>query len=663
MPSAGGRSRIAAAVGMSHRLPMTLPRSTRPAVLPGRSLSRLRCGLGALLLAGAGSALAAPTGVTTSAAAASGPIVAAAASGNAPALDIDAISRAARLVEVQQRMQQGIDLAERQQLDAAIIVFTQLTRDYPGLPEAYSNLAVLQARRGQIEAARTNFERALRTSPSHATAHDNLMQLQGPATQPAASTPQQLVLLRQITPPAWGNPVWSGIDAAPTEAGPATSTHSALMPDSTGTASGSLGAGELLSLILITIAAATLLALAAHNHASARTTESPKPRTEERRPWLNHGFTPPPAAPEARLIEIYRLIGARHQHEALAKAESLVNEMPNFQLAQLVYGDLLIAQDPPAFGFDARRVVAPSTGVGIAAGQLKQDAQKRLAALQLKPPSGTLPRAFLHLAPSVHHAIAVDATHSRLYLFENRSGLPVQVASYYVALGRLGTGKEHEGDQRTPLGVYFVTGRIDTQELDDFYGAGALPLNYPNEHDRLRGRTGSDIWLHGVPADQRNRPLGSSNGCIVMANDDLRRLWRDLIPQYTPVVITRELDWIDPQSLATLRQELLATLDAWRQARSLGDIQRTLAFYGPEFRSQEANPIESRQQIERELLTSGPRDREVRDVTLLGWTEEGERVVVNFSEYVKGVRTPVLRRQYWSREGGQWKIYLEGIHE
>ncbi|MGH6640361.1 MAG: hypothetical protein ACREBY_17400, partial [Polaromonas sp.] len=50
---------------------------------------------------------------------------------------------------------------------------------------------------------------------------------------------------------------------------------------------------------------------------------------------------------EARLIEIYRQIGQANTREALRQAESLVQDHPNFQLAQLVYGDLLAGLTRP----------------------------------------------------------------------------------------------------------------------------------------------------------------------------------------------------------------------------------------------------------------------------------------------------------------------------
>jgi len=67
--------------------------------------------------------------------------------------------------------------------------------------------------------------------------------------------------------------------------------------------------------------------------------------------------------------------------------------------------------------------------------------------------------------------------------------------------------KVAEGDMRTPLGVYFIGSNLDPKSLKDFYGAGALTLNYPNPYDLRRGKTGSGIWVHGTPpSSTRARP-------------------------------------------------------------------------------------------------------------------------------------------------------------
>ena len=105
---------------------------------------------------------------------------------------------------------------------------------------------------------------------------------------------------------------------------------------------------------------------------------------------------------------------------------------------------------------------------------------------------------------------------------------------YYVSQGKLGVKKFREGDQKTPIGVYYVNGRIPGPKLPDFYGTGALPINYPNEWDRRNGRGGSGIWLHGTPSDNFSRPPLSSDGCVVLANPDLLVRWQTQAPLNEP---------------------------------------------------------------------------------------------------------------------------------
>lgn len=72
------------------------------------------------------------------------------------------------------RFLRGILLTEQNKPQEAIRVFTELTQDYPELPEPYNNLAVLHASQGQYDKARAALEMAIRTHPSYATAHENL---------------------------------------------------------------------------------------------------------------------------------------------------------------------------------------------------------------------------------------------------------------------------------------------------------------------------------------------------------------------------------------------------------------------------------------------------------------------------------------------------------
>jgi len=287
---------------------------------------------------------------------------------------------------------------------------------------------------------------------------------------------------------------------------------------------------------------------------------------------------------EARLIEIYNLIGQGANREALLKAEKLAEELPNFQLAQLVYGDLLVARTRPLTALGD----VPATMAQEAAGPLKElreESLRRVKALKERPVPGTIPSQFLQLAPTTRHAIAVDASRSRLYLFENTATGLQLLADYYISVGKAGTLKSVEGDQRTPLGVYYITSNLDRKSLKDFYGSGALPISYPNVLDAKRGKTGGGIWLHGTPPAQFSRPPLATDGCVVLANPDLDHIIRTVEVRATPVVISAQLQWVQPSTTRNVARSFEDALFAWRNAKTAGDVNQVLSFYTADFNS------------------------------------------------------------------------------
>ncbi len=370
-----------------------------------------------------------------------------------------------------------------------------------------------------------------------------------------------------------------------------------------------------------------------------------------------------PVPAEARLIAVYRLIGQARQREALAMAEALVREHPNFQLAQLVYGDLLTSQTRPV------RVlgdVPPDTArAGASAlADLREESQLRLKALRERPPADMLPSQFMAVAPSSRHAIAVDVSRSRLYLFENSSAGLHLVGDFYVSIGKLGAEKQLEGDQRTPLGVYFITSNLDPKSLRDFYGAGALPINYPNPLDQSRGKTGSGIWLHGTPPAQFSRAPRASDGCVVLSNPDLQQLLRTVQVRTTPVVIAQSLQWQAPHNVATGSQRshgFEAALAGWQQTKSRGDLARLLQFYAPEFNAKGQTLEQWTPALRQEIERMQGRPIALKNLSYLRWTDSADTMVVTFGEIIEGMRTGATKRQYWVRQGRHWKIFFEGV--
>lgn len=363
---------------------------------------------------------------------------------------------------------------------------------------------------------------------------------------------------------------------------------------------------------------------------------------------------------EARLIEIYKLIGQAQSRQALAKAEALVRDHPNFQLAQLVYGDLLTAQTRPVRTLGDVPEPAAKMGMQVLA-DLREESQLRLRGLRERPPEGAIPAQFLQLSQRNRHAIAIDTSKARLYLFENGPAGLKLVADYYVSVGKSGIEKAVEGDLRTPLGVYYIISNLDPKSLKDFYGAGALPINYPNPYDARRGKTGSGIWLHGTPPSQFARAPKATDGCVVLANPDLLRIVRTVEVRTTPVVIAQNLRWVQPQSLEAENRRFADVLAAWKKAKASGDVARLLGFYSPDFSGNGKSLQEWTPLLKDELERLGGRDLQLKDVSFLRWTDSAETMVVTFGEVAAGARTGSIRRQYWVRQGPQWKIFFEGV--
>lgn len=415
-----------------------------------------------------------------------------------------------------------------------------------------------------------------------------------------------------------------------------------------------------LSLLIVALA---LFSLGGDAWARKKSGPKPKARAKSSQSAARAKKTPSPDAgvAEARLIEIYRLIAQSQTRVALTHAENLVRDYPHFQLAQLVYGDLLSAQARPLQKWGD----VPSDQVNAASapvlGELRDESLQRLRALRERPAAGTVPAQFVALSTQSKHAIAVDASRSRLYLFENRAQGLTLLADYYISVGKLGLQKSAEGDLRTPLGVYFITTNLDPRTLKDFYGSGALPINYPNVLDARRGKTGKGIWLHGTPPGQFARAPQATDGCVVLANPDLLKIIHTVEVRSTPVVIAQNLQWVTPQHARAQGKSLEAALSSWQQAKSQGRLSDLLKFYSADFNSNGKSLAQWSEDLRSELAHLQGQSVVLKDLSVLHWSDHEDTMVVSFGEMPGGARTATNKRQYWQRQGTQWKIFFEGV--
>ena len=364
------------------------------------------------------------------------------------------------------------------------------------------------------------------------------------------------------------------------------------------------------------------------------------------------------ATPDAQLSAIYAAVDRDAVDEALRLTDKLIAEQPNFRLAYLIRGDLLLAH------------VAPLTGIGNVSGgsperieELREEALLRLKAYRDKPPANMVPRYLLELPPDEKTAVIIDTRRSRLYVYENVDGHPRFLADYYVTQGKYGSDKSREGDMRTPVGVYHVTSVIPKSDLPDIYGAGALPINYPNEWDRLNGRTGHGIWLHGTPHDTYARAPKASDGCVALANADWRALFHTIQIGVTPVIISDDVEWLKLDDWNAERTSLQHAIESWRSDWESRDVNRYLSHYSTRF----ASDTEALHQwSERKRQVNAQKDWikiEVSDVSMLRNPGKEDIVVVTFDQSYRSnnMSNNVKKRQYWTHEGKNWKILYEGV--
>ena len=342
---------------------------------------------------------------------------------------------------------------------------------------------------------------------------------------------------------------------------------------------------------------------------------------------------------------------------AIKKIKLIVDTYPTYRLAQLVYADMLLAKSYPIREFGNYQS-APYEQISA----LLDEAKTRWQYNQQPPPSNRLPSSLAKISENQSYAVIVDMATSRLYIYQNDYGIPKLVDDYYVTIGKNGTGKLIEGDQKTPVGVYFVTGSIDAEELPDLYGVGAFPIDYPNAWDKRHGRTGYGIWLHGTPSYTLNRPPRDSDGCVILSNGDLISISPYML-ENTPVILTDEIEWIDQQTWLAQQAEYAMIVDQWRldwESRNpelyLNHYSTTYSGLGMDY--QDWVKYKRRVNPSKRYIKIG-----ITEKSIFLYPGEPDLIVVTFKQrYESDNLTRVfVKRQYWRMEkDGEWRIVYEG---
>jgi murein L,D-transpeptidase YafK len=239
-------------------------------------------------------------------------------------------------------------------------------------------------------------------------------------------------------------------------------------------------------------------------------------------------------------------LAAGEIQEARILARQMAWRFPKYALAQLLSAEL---ESTAAFQ-DVK--VADLNPISQQLIDLLSEAQTRLKSTQKKETViddkasqrvSILPDTIVQIGKNLSSLLIIDLEQSTINHIIGNDQSTSLIRQHYIGSGKGGYGKQIEGDNKTPLGVYTITGKRPDSSLPDLYGSGAMTLNYPNALDRHLGRTGYGIWIHGVPHAQRSRAPRSSEGCVTMSNDHIASLMKQVDPLDTLVILTRRLSF------------------------------------------------------------------------------------------------------------------------
>jgi murein L,D-transpeptidase YafK len=273
------------------------------------------------------------------------------------------------------------------------------------------------------------------------------------------------------------------------------------------------------------------------------------------------------------------------------------------------------------------------------------------------PPAKLIPDSLISLGsedgPTC--AILVEKNSQSLMVYEHKDTFSLK-HEFPCSTGEVAGKKQNSGDRKTPEGVYFLTKAFEERYLSPTYGSRAFVMDYPNLLDRRSNRGGYNIWLHGS-----NKPIKSrdSNGCIVMANDDLETLAQCIELNRTPIIIKQELNMVQAESQLADKERITSFLEDWQTAFVTGDRAKYSAYY-----SKPSRDLDTLWRVWDRVRTTWQRaqipfNMRLHDLTLL---RDNPCVVALFGQAISvGAHASVVgtKKLFLESDGKTWKIIGE----
>lgn len=259
-------------------------------------------------------------------------------------------------------------------------------------------------------------------------------------------------------------------------------------------------------------------------------------------------------------------------------------------------------------------------------------------------------------------AVVVDKKSQTLYIVQTKDDMPEVVAKTSVLVGGGEGDKRISGDLKTPEGVYFITGYISPESLRrsygnvaDDYGSGAFPLNYPNVFDKISGKTGSGIWIHGKRVDREEQ---NTRGCVALENDVLDQ-YKHYLKKGTPVVITNNVgDQLNDYAFEKLflKEKLNTLLKAWEGS----DFEEFASHYHLKFKNENGEAYAEYLRKKKKLMKLFP-ERKIDIFSLTAFKENDDEFVYDFDQLycASNILTFGNKKLYLKKEVDDLKVVAE----
>jgi len=360
---------------------------------------------------------------------------------------------------------------------------------------------------------------------------------------------------------------------------------------------------------------------------------------------------------EELLIKSLYEIADGNLNNALLTIDTIIEKKPNFKLAHLIKGDIYqaYAEGINAFG-------GPDNQSKEKLNDLKEEARQRIKS-HLKTGFSSINSTIRTTLPeNLQKIIYIDTSNSRLFIFEKDGVMLNKVFDVYASIGKNGSRKNHEGDKKTPIGIYSLEKKIK-QPLSDFYGEGAYPINYPNSLDKLLNKTGHGIWIHGTPKNTYSRPPQSSDGCVVIANEDFINFERQINSNNVKVIISDESyeDYFKA-SHESNHSDFISAFNTWKTNWEAKNFDSYLAFYDSNAQYNFKNFKNWTDTKLKVFENSNAINVFVENFLAIDYPDDKDNLkFVEFKQtYTSNITNNVsIKQQIWRKFNNEWKIISE----